>query len=101
MIYRVFHLPEGLRMKLRMKRARDAATTSQIVQAATEKSLPRILESLGEIGFAFDGAATKPTRIPMTVEASSLLKDASKETGIPISRLLFASLHLTCEGEES
>ncbi len=88
-------------MKLREKRTRDAATTAQIVRQATKQSLPRILESLEEIGFSFNGETTKPTRIPMTPETSSQLREASRKTGVPISRLLFASLALACEGEET
>lgn len=100
MLYRVFDLPEGLRTKLKVKRAKASATTSQIVQAALEESLPIIVDALKQTGFSFDGEATRPARIPMTDICVRELKKASKETGIPVCRLLLACIALTCDGEE-
>jgi hypothetical protein len=100
-LYRVYDLPEGLRTKLKAKRAKASATTSQIVQVATEESLPIIVDTLKQIGFSFNGEATRPARIPMPDACIHELKNASKETGIPVSRLLLACLVLTCDGEEA
>ena len=85
MLYRVYDLPEGLRTKLKAKGAKASATTSQIVQAATEESLPKIVVALTETGFAFDGEPTRPARIPMTDVCAKKLKTASEETGISVS----------------
>ena len=100
MQYRVYDLPESLRTKLKAKRTKAAATTSQIVQAALADSLPTIVDALKQTGFSFDGEATRPARIPMTDNCVQELKNASKETGIPAYRLLLACLVLTCDGEE-
>lgn len=100
MQYRVYDLPEGLRTKLKAKRMKASATTSQIVQTATEESLPKIVDALKQTGFAFDGEPTRPARIPMTDVCVKRLKNASEETGISVSRLLLACLALTCDGEE-
>ncbi len=100
MLYRVFDLPESLRTKLKAKRAKAAATTSEIVQMALAESLPKIVEALMQTGFSFDGEPRRPARIPMTDLCAKNLKKASKETGVPVSRLLLASLLLTCDGEE-
>ena len=100
MLYRVFDLPESLRTKLKAKRAKAAATTSEIVQMALAESLPKIVEAHMQTGFSYDGEPRRPARIPMTDLCAKNLKKASKETGIPVSRLLLASLLLTCDGDE-
>jgi hypothetical protein len=100
MLYRVFELPESLRTKLKAKRTKASATTSEVVQTAMAESLPKIVEALKETGFSFDGEATRPARIPMTDLCAKKLKKASKETGVPVCRLLLASLLLTCDGEK-
>lgn len=100
MLYRVYDLPESLRTKLKARRTKAAATTCQIVQAALAESLPKVVDALKQTGFSFDGEATRPARIPMTDACVRELKNASKETGIPVSRLLLACLALTCDGEE-
>jgi hypothetical protein len=100
-LYRVYDLPEELRAKLRAKRAKMVTTTAQVVHAAVAESLPKIVEALKQTGFSFDGDATRPARIPMTDDCIRKLKNASKETGISVSRLLLACLALTCDGEES
>ena len=51
MLYRVYDLPESLRTKLKAKRAKAAATTSEIVQAAMVESLPKIVDALKQTGF--------------------------------------------------
>jgi len=99
-LYRVYDLPESLRTKLKAKRTRAAATTSQIVQMALAESLPKIVEALMQTGFSFDGEPRRPARIPMTDLCAKKLKKASMETGIPVSRLLLASLLLTCDGDD-
>lgn len=100
MLYRVYDLPESLRTKLKAKRTKAEATTSEIVQMALTESLPKIVEALTQTGFSFDGESRRPARIPMTEDCVRELKHASKETGIPVSRLLLACLALTCDGEE-
>ena len=100
MLYRVYELPESLRTKLKAKRTKAAATTSEIVQMALAESLPKIVEALMQTGFSFDGEPRRPARIPMTEACVRELKHASKETGVPVSRLLLACLALTCDGEE-
>lgn len=100
MLYRVFDLPESLRTKLKAKRQEAEATTSEIVQMALAESLPKIVEALMQTGFSFDGEPRRPARIPITEACAKNLKKASKETGVPVSRLLLASLLLTCNGEE-
>ena len=100
MLYRVFDIPESLRTKLKAKRTKAAATTSEVVQTAMAESLPKIVEALKQTGFSFDGEPRRPARIPMTDLCAKNLKKASKETGVPVSRLLLACLALTCDGEE-
>lgn len=100
MLYRVFDLPESLRTKLKAKRLKDEATTSEVVQTALAESLPKIVDALTQTGFSFDGEPRRPARIPMTEACVRELKYASKETGIPVSRLLLACLALTCDGDD-
>lgn len=100
MLYRVYDLPESLRTKLKAKRTKTAATTSEVVQMALAESLPKIVKALMQTGFSFDGEPKRPARIPMTEACVRELKLASKETGVPVSRLLLACLALTCDGEE-
>lgn len=96
MRYRVYDLPEGLRAKLRTKRTKAAATTSQIVQMATADCLPKLVVALRELGFR-PGGKTRPARLPMTDDCIRKLKRASKKTGMPACRLLLASLALVCD----
>lgn len=100
MLYRVYDLPESLRTKLKTKRAKAAATMSEVVQAAMVDSLPKIVDALNRTGFSSDGEPTRPARIPLTDACIRELKHASKETGIPVTRLLLACLTLTCDGDE-
>lgn len=60
-LYRVFDLPEELRTRLRAKRAKAAATTAEVVQAATADTLPKLVAALRELGFRGDGK-TRPAR---------------------------------------
>jgi hypothetical protein len=99
-LYRVFDLPESLRTKLKAKRREAEATTSEVVQMALAESLPKIVEALMQTGFSFDGEPRRPARIPITEVCARELKLASKETGIPVSRLLLACLALTCDGDD-
>jgi hypothetical protein len=99
-LYRVFDLPESLRTKLKAKRAKVAATTSEIVQTALAESLPKIVDGLKQTGFSFDGEPRRPARIPITEACAHELKLASKETGVPVSRLLLACLALSCDGDD-
>jgi hypothetical protein len=66
-LYRVYDLPEELRTRLRAKRAKAAATTAEVVQAATADSLPKLVAALRELGFRADGK-TRPARLPQTAQ---------------------------------
>jgi hypothetical protein len=90
-LYRVFDLPEELRTRLRTKRAKAAATTAEVVQKATADSLPKLVATLRELGFRGDGK-TRPARFAMTASSNRALKRASKRTGLPVRRLLLASI---------
>ncbi|MEN6365389.1 MAG: hypothetical protein ABFC88_01065, partial [Thermoguttaceae bacterium] len=97
--YRVFDLPEELRTRLRAKRAKAAATTAQVVQTAMADCLPKLVATLRELGFRGD-AKTRPARFAMTASSLRALRRASKKTGVPACRLLFAYLLLACEEEK-
>jgi hypothetical protein len=66
-LYRVFDLPEELRTRLRAKRAKAAATTAEVVQAATADCLPKLVAALRELGFRADGK-TRPARMLRTAK---------------------------------
>jgi hypothetical protein len=98
-LYRVFDLPEELRTRLRAKRAKATATTAQVVQTATADCLPKLVAALRELGFRADGK-TRPARIPMTACSLRALRRASKKTGLPACRLLFACIAIACDEQE-
>ena len=98
-LYRVYDLPEELRTRLRAKRAKAAATTAEVVQAATADCLPKLLAALRELGFRGDGK-TRPARFAMTASSLRALRRASKKTGLPVCRLLLASIAIACDEQE-
>ena len=97
-IYRVYHLPESLRAKMKIKRG-TTATTSEIVHQAITESLPKVVDTFQQIGFRHN-EKKRPARLPLQTADIEALKEASKKTSVPASRLLLASLSLTCDGEE-
>jgi hypothetical protein len=96
-VYRVYRLPEDLRKRVKIKREKHNVTFQAVIEASTLESLPKIVATLKTIGFGFDGKK-RPARLPMTDSHLDALKVASKQTGIPASRLLLAALALTCKG---
>jgi hypothetical protein len=67
-LYRVYDLPEELRTRLRAKRAKAAATTAEVVQAATADCLPRLVTALRELAFRQDderGRGCVPLALPV------------------------------------
>ena len=95
-VYRVYRLPEDLR-KRQAKREKHNVTLQSVIEAATTESLPKIVTTLKTMGLGFDGKK-QVARLPMTDSLLGAFKVASKQTGIPASRLLQAALSLTCKG---
>jgi hypothetical protein len=96
-VYRVYRLPEPLRKQIRAKREKANVTLQAVIEAASLESLPKIVSTLKTMGLGFDGKK-RPARLPMTDSLLGAFKVASKQTGIPASRLLQAALTLTCKG---
>jgi hypothetical protein len=96
-VYRVYRLPEDLRKRVTAKREKHNVTLQSVITAAATESLPTIVNTLKTMGLGFDGKK-RPARLPMTDSLIGAFKVASKQTGIPASRLLLAALSLTCKG---
>jgi predicted DNA binding CopG/RHH family protein len=96
-VYRVYRLPEELRKRVRAKREKAGVNLQSVIKAASLESLPKIVNTLKTMGLGFDGKK-RPARLPMTDSLLGAFKVASKQTGIPASRLLQAALSLTCKG---
>jgi hypothetical protein len=96
-VYRVYRLPEELRKRVKMKREKANVTLQSVIEASATESLPKIVATLKTMGLGFDGKK-RPARLPMTDSLLGAFKVASKQTGIPASRLLQAALVLTCKG---
>ena len=96
-VYRVYRLPEDLRKRVKIKREKHNVTLQSVIEAATTESLPKIVATLKTLGLGFDGKK-QVARLPMTDSLLGAFKVASKQTGIPASRLLQAALALTCKG---
>jgi hypothetical protein len=96
-VYRVYRLPEDLRKRVKAKREKANVNLQSVIEAATTESLPKIVAGLKGLSLSFDGKK-RPARLPMTDATLGCLKVASKQTGIPASRLLLAALSLTCKG---
>lgn len=96
-VYRVYRLPEELRKRIKAKRDKHNITLQSVIEAATTESLPKIVNTLKTMGLGFDGKK-QVARLPMTDSLLGAFKVASKQTGIPASRLLQAALSLTCKG---
>jgi hypothetical protein len=96
-VYRVYRLPDDLRKRVKAKREKANVTLQAVIEAASLESLPKIVNTLKTMGLGFDGKK-RPARLPMTDSLLGAFKVASKQTGIPASRLLQAALALTCKG---
>ena len=96
-VYRVYRLPDDLRKRVKAKREKAGINLQSVIEAATTESLPKIVATLKTMGLGFDGKK-RPARLPMTDSLLASFKVASKQTGIPASRLLLAALSLTCKG---
>jgi hypothetical protein len=96
-VYRVYRLPEDLRKRMRVKREKANVTLQSVIEASATESLPKIVNALKTMGLGFDGKR-QVARLPMTDSLLGVFKVASKQTGIPASRLLQAALSLTCKG---
>ena len=96
-VYRVYRLPEDLRKRVKAKREKHNVTLQAVIEAATTESLPKIVATLKTMGLGFDGKK-QVARLPMTDSLLGAFRVASKQTGIPASRLLQAALSLTCKG---
>ena len=96
-VYRVYRLPDELRKRVKAKREKHNVTLQSVIEAATTESLPKIVATLKTMGLGFDGKK-HVARLPMTDSLLGAFRVASKQTGIPASRLLQAALSLTCKG---
>ena len=96
-VYRVYRLPPTLLSQVRAKREKHNVNTQSVITAAATESLPKIVATLKTMGLGFDGKK-QVARLPMTDSLLGAFKVASKQTGIPASRLLQAALVLTCKG---
>jgi hypothetical protein len=83
---------------MKAKREKFNATTAQIIQAALDEGLPKIVGELKGLGFGFAGSKKRPARLPMTDSNLSALKIAAKQVGIDQSKLLLAALAITTKG---
>ena len=83
--------------RVRAKREKHNVTLQAVIEAAATESLPKIVSTLKTMGLGFDGKK-RPARLPMTDSLLGAFKVASKQTGVPASRLLQAALTLTCKG---
>jgi hypothetical protein len=90
-------MTEDLRKRVRTKREKNSVSLRVVIETATSESLPKLVAQLKGLHLGFDGKR-RPARLPMTDATIGCLKVASKQTGIPASRLLLASLSLTCKG---
>ena len=81
---------------MRAKREKANINLQAVIEAASIESLPKIVNALNAMGFGFDGKK-RTARLPMTDSLLGAFKVASKQTGIPASRLLQAALALTCK----
>ena len=95
-VYRVYRLPEDLRKRITAKREKANVNLQSVIEAACTESLPTIVNTLKTMGLGFDGKK-RPARLPMTDSLLGAFKVASKQTGLPASRLLLAALSLTCK----
>ena len=96
-IYRVYRLPPKLISQVRAKREKHNVNTQSVIEAAATESLPKIVSTLQKMGMGLDGKK-RVARLPMTDPLLGAFKVASKQTGVPASRLLQAALILTCKG---
>jgi hypothetical protein len=96
-VYRVYRLPDDLRKRIKAKREKANVTLQAVIEAASLESLPKIVSTLKTMGLGFDGKR-QVARLPMTDSLLGAFRVASKQTGVPASRLLQAALVLTCKG---
>jgi hypothetical protein len=97
-IHRVYRVSDQLRSAIKTRRTKFNATTAQILSEAIDVALPKLVVSLKQLGFGFEGAKKRPIRFPLNSSILSALATAAKQTGIHQSQLLTAALHITTKG---
>jgi hypothetical protein len=89
--YRVYRISEGLRKAVIAKREAENCPTKAVLDAAVTSCLPKIVKALTTISLGPQSKA-RPVRWPVDDELLGALRVAAKQTGVPASRLLLASL---------
>jgi hypothetical protein len=97
-IYRVYRVSDQLRSAIKTRRTKFNATTTQVLSEAIDVALPKVVASLKQLGFGFEGTKKRPIRFPLSDNILSALAQASKQTGVHQTQLLTAALHLTTKG---
>jgi hypothetical protein len=97
-VYRVYRLTEPLRKQMKAKREKFNATNAQVITAAIDEGLPKLVLELKKLGLTGIEGKKRPARLPMNDSNLAALRQASKQTGIPASKLLLLSLALTTKG---
>jgi len=99
-VFRVWRLTPEARAALASIRGTRGCENNQLaIDAAVASILPRITETLLSIGAASLVQKQKTYRLPMSPFTLAALKDASEQTGVPVSHLLLLSINGLTNGK--
>ena len=98
-VFRVVRLSAPLRDELRRAREAKGTTSVAFIGESVAEQLPKLVETLQNLGFLGAKGSRRPARLPFSSEAGTLkaLQAASQKTGIPASHLLTACLFVTTQ----
>jgi hypothetical protein len=88
--YRTFKVSTELLASMKARREALGQTVKEFIRQAVETELPGILQTLKETIPSQSGKASRPARLPLTLEVLAILQSASEEVALPASRLLMA-----------
>ena len=96
--YRVYRPTEQLRKALVAKREACNVRTVDVLNGAVSESLPLVVQGIRDLGLWSGRSKKRPARWPVDDELLGALRVASRQTGVPASKLLMASLTLFTKG---
>ena len=91
-IYRVYQMPESIRIGMHQSRAKRKQTVPAFLQESVEVELPKLIGALRELGIASDDSRRRPAKLPLSDAILAQLREGSTATGLPQAKLLFGCL---------
>ncbi|WP_430451932.1 hypothetical protein [Rhodopirellula europaea] len=94
--HRVYTVNDQTRSLFVSKRERDGTTNEELLAAAIEKQLPRIVKSLVALGLAGKAERCRPLRLPLSDATLQAIAAGAEQTGLAQNTLVSLALRRHC-----